>query len=127
MASAAPAQKSYNRQQRDETLAAYMFLSPYLLITLIFKVGVILFAIYVSFTAFNLFTAPEWVGPENYIRTFTNDRFVRSLVNVLWYVALVVPIQTGIALFLATLLNAKVKGSQFFRTIFYAPSVTSPV
>jgi multiple sugar transport system permease protein len=127
MASAAPARKSGSRQQREETLAAYMFLSPYLLITLIFKVGVILFAIYISFTAFNLFTAPEWVGPENYIKTFNNDRFVRSLVNVAWYVVLVVPIQTVIAIFLATLLNAKVRGSQFFRTIFYAPSVTSPV
>lgn len=129
MASAAPARRGVfgSRQQRAETLAAYMFLSPYLLVTLIFKVGVILFAIYVSFTAFNLFTPPEWVGLENYVRTVNSDRFIRSLVNVLWYVVLVVPIQTALALALATLLNAKVRGTQFFRTVFYAPSVTSSV
>src|SRR5690349_9319325 len=108
MASAAPARPSGSRRQREETMAAYMFLSPYLIVTLIFKFGVILFAIYVSFTAFNLFTAPEWVGPENYIKTFSNERFIRSLVNVLWYVLLVVPIQTVLALGLATLLNSKV-------------------
>jgi ABC-type sugar transport system permease subunit len=129
MASAASARPKHtvSRQKHSETLAAYMFLSPYLLVTLIFKVGVIAFAIYVSFTAFNLFTAPEWVGLENYIRTFNNDKFVHSLVNVLWYVVVVVPIQTAVALGLASLLNSKVTGTTFFRTVFYAPSVTSPV
>jgi multiple sugar transport system permease protein len=116
-----------NRRERDEALAAYLFLSPYLLITLVFKVGVILFAIYVSFTAFDLFTTPEWVGFENYVRAFNSDNFKRALVNVAWYVLIVVPIQTAIAIGLASLLNARVRGTTFFRTIFYAPSVTSPV
>src|SRR5687768_15199874 len=108
-AAAARSEPKGNSRQRSETLAAYMFLSPYLLVTLIFKVGVIAFAIYVSFTAFNLFTAPEWVGLENYARTFNSDKFVRSLVNVLWYVVIVVPLQTMVALGLASLLNAKVR------------------
>ena len=52
---------------RREAIAAYMFLSPYLLVTLVFTVGVFLFAIYISFTKFNLFTTPEWVGLEHYL------------------------------------------------------------
>jgi multiple sugar transport system permease protein len=97
------------------------------LITLVFTVGVIAFAVYVSFTKFDLFTTPDWVGFDNYTKAFTDTKFLRSLVNVFWYVVIVVPAQTALALILASLLNAKVRGSRFFRTVFYAPSVTSSV
>jgi multiple sugar transport system permease protein len=116
-----------DRRTRDEAITAYLFISPYILVTLAFTIGVILFAFYISFTKFDLFTTPEWNGIQNYINAFTEGKFVRSLVNTLWYVAIVVPAQTSLALLLAVLLNIKVRGSQFFRTIFYAPSVTSSV
>jgi multiple sugar transport system permease protein len=113
---------------RAEALTAYLFISPYLLVTLIFTLGVILFAIYISFTKFDLYTAPQWVALENYAKAISlKGKFVHSLVNVLWYVVLVVPTQTALALALATLINVKVRGSQIFRTVFYAPSVTSSV
>jgi multiple sugar transport system permease protein len=108
-------------------LTGYFFIAPYLLITLVFTIGVIGFAGYVSFTKFNLFTSPEWVGLDNYIKVFTDRKFIRSLGNVFWYVIIVVPGQTALALGLALLLNAKIRGSSFFRTAFYAPSVTSSV
>ena len=130
MATATPVRKSLfrSRRERDETLAAYLFISPYLLVTLVFTIGVLLFAFYISFTEFNLFTwPPEWVGFKNYIKAYTDKKFIISLVNSLWYVVIVVPSQTSLALALATLINVRVKGSQFFRTIFYAPSVTSSV
>ncbi len=53
---------------RNETLIGYLFLSPYLLITSVFTVGVIGFALYISFTSYNLFEAPTWVGLDNYRR-----------------------------------------------------------
>src|SRR5262249_31315516 len=53
--------------------------------------------------------------------------FIRALVNVFWYVVIVMPVQTAVALGLAVLLNAPMRAKQFFRTIFYAPSVTSSV
>jgi multiple sugar transport system permease protein len=118
-----------NPRARQEALAAYLFLLPYLIVTLVFTVGVILFAFYISFNQFNLFTwPPEWVGLDNYIRALSlKGQFVRSLVNVIWYVIIVVPLQTSLALALASLINAKVRGSQVFRTLFYAPSVASSV
>jgi multiple sugar transport system permease protein len=117
-----------NQRVREEMLTAYLFIAPYLLVTLVFTVGVILFAVFVSFTEFDLFTwPPDWVGLENYTKAFSNKKFIRSLVNSLWYVAIVVPAQTSLALLLATLINVRVRGSQFFRTIYYAPSVTSSV
>jgi multiple sugar transport system permease protein len=113
---------------RQEMLSAYLFISPYMLVTLVFTVGAILFAVYVSFTKFDLFTwPPEWVGLENYAKAFSDKNFVRSLVNSLWYVAIVVPVQTAFALGLASLINLRIRGNQFFRTIYYAPSVTSSV
>jgi multiple sugar transport system permease protein len=130
MATAAPARKGlfHSPRARQEALTAYLFIAPYLIVTLVFTLGVIVFAFYISFTRFDLFTTPEWNGLDNYLRALSpRGDFVRSLVNVLWYVIIVVPTQTALALALATLLNVKVRGSQFFRTAFYAPSVTSSV
>ena len=129
-AAGAPRRKGFFRtsRARQEALSAYMFIAPYLLVTIVFTVGVVVYALYISFTSFDLYTAPIWVGLDNYIKAISlTGKFVHSLVNVLWYVIIVVPLQTALALVLANLLNVKVRGSQFFRTIFYAPSVTSSV
>ena len=116
-----------NPRARREALAAYMFLSPYLLVTIIFTIGVFAFAIYISFTEFNLFTTPEWVGLKHYKTVLGDQKFLRSLVNTLYYAVIVVSFQTTFALLLAVMLNAPMRAKQFFRTIFYAPSVTSSV
>lgn len=114
-------------RRRRQMLAGYAFLSPYLLVTLTFTVGVVLFALYISFTSYDIFTAPEWVGLKHYFEAFSQREFLQALHNVLWYAALVVPLQTAAAILMAVLLNAPVKFRQFFRTLFYAPSVTSSV
>jgi len=116
-----------NSMARREAITAYMFLSPYLLVTLVFTIGVFAFAIYISFTDFNLFTTPEWVGLKHYRVVLEDKKFLRSLVNVLYYALIVVSFQTTLALLLAVALNAPMRAKQFFRTIFYAPSVTSSV
>ncbi|MEA4812294.1 MAG: sugar ABC transporter permease [Anaerolineaceae bacterium] len=122
-----------NARQRRETLTGYAFLAPYLLVTLTFTVGVVLFAFYISFHHYDIFTRPTWAGLANYAEAFkgfsdsTKRDFLQALYNVLWYSLLVVPIQTFLAIQLAVLLNKPMKGKQFFRTVFYAPSVTSSV
>lgn len=123
-----PDRRGLKARVRNETAVAYLFLSPYLLITLVFTVGIIAFALYISFTSYNLFETPEWVGLDNYRRALGDTGgFLRSLVNVFSYVIIVVPFQTAIALMLATILNKPVRAQQFFRTVFYGPSVTSSV
>jgi hypothetical protein len=116
-----------NSRKQREMIAGYAFLAPYILITLIFTLGVLLFAFYVSFTDYSIFTEPEWVGLDNYLRAFQQQTFQQALHNVLWYAVIVVPTQTALAILLAVLLNAPMQFKQFFRTIFYAPSVTSSV
>jgi len=122
-----------NRQKRSELFSGYAFLAPYLIVTMTFTIGVILFAFYISFTDYDIFTRPTWTGLKNYGAAFqgftdsTKRAFLQSLYNVLWYSIIVVPLQTFFAILLAVLLNAPVKFKQFFRTIFYSPSVTSSV
>ncbi len=122
-----------NKKNRLTMFTAYAFLAPYLIITLIFTVGVILFALYISFNSYDIFTRPQWVGFSNYINAFkgfvdpSKKDFLQSLYNVFWYTLIVVPLQTGAAIFLAVLINAPIRMKQFFRTVFYAPSVTSSV
>ena len=116
-----------NPKRRLNLIMGYAFLAPYLLITLTFTVGVVLFALYISFNNYDIFTPPQWVGLSNYAKAFQGKDFLQSLYNVLWYTLIVVPTQTSIAILLAVLLNTPIKFRQFFRTIFYAPSVTSSV
>jgi multiple sugar transport system permease protein len=122
-----------NKRKRLTMLTAYGFLSPYLIVTMVFTIGVILFAFYISFNSYDIFTPPKWVGLANYINAFkgfvdpTQKDFLQSLYNVLWYSLIVIPLQTSIAILLAVMVNAPIRMKQFFRTIFYAPSVTSSV
>jgi multiple sugar transport system permease protein len=116
-----------DNQRRREMLAAYAFLAPYLLVTLVFTVGVVLFAFYIAFNDYGIFDRPRWTGLDNFRQAFGQREFLQSLHNVLWYAAIVTPTQTAIAIALAVLLNAPMRFKQFFRTIFYAPSVTSSV
>lgn len=113
--------------QRRELIAGYSFLAPYLLVTLTFSLGVLLFAFYISFTDYSIFTEPEWQGLDNYTRAFQQETFLQAFHNVLWFAIIVTPTQTAIAILLAVLLNAPMRFKRFFRTIFYAPSVTSSV
>jgi multiple sugar transport system permease protein len=122
-----------DRRRRSNLITGYAFLAPYLLITFTFTVGVLLFAFYISFTKYDIFTPPEWIGLANYKKAFAGlsdpaqKAFVQSLYNAFWYMLIVVPIQTALGILLAVLLNAPMRFKQFFRTIFYAPSVTSSV
>jgi multiple sugar transport system permease protein len=120
-------------RQRRELITAYGFLTPYLLITMTFTVGVLLFSLYISFTSYNIFTPPVWIGLQNYVHAFmgfvdpTQKAFIQSLYNVIWYSIIVVPTQTVFAILLAVILNAPLRFRQLWRTIFYTPSVTSSV
>ena len=112
---------------RRALIAGYSFLAPYLLVTLTFTVGVVLFALYIAFTKYEIYTTPTFVGLDNFAKALRSKDFLQSLHNVLWYAVIVTIAQTTIAIGLAVLLNTPMKFKQFFRTIFYAPSVTSSV
>src|SRR5690625_2894495 len=87
----------------------------------------ILFSLYISFTKYNMYSSPEWLGLKNYIVMFQDPLFTKSMVNTLYYVAFSVPINTIVGILMAVLLNQDVKGMRIFRTLFYLPTVVSGV
>ena len=125
----------FSRRQRRETLTAYLFLTPYLLVMLVFLVLVAFYGVGLSLFTVDLgFTPPQFVGFHNYEvlfnQLFTNPSlspFWISIVNIFKFTVIVVAGQTALALLLALLLQAVVRGRGFFRTIFYIPAVTSSV
>lgn len=107
-----------------ENVAGYAFLLPWLIgffgLTLIPMV----YSLYLSFTRYDVFSAPQWIGFDNYVRLFTNDpNFIQSAQITLVYVFIGTPITLAAALGVAMLLNYRDKGAAFFRSAFYAPSL----
>jgi len=115
-------------KKRSEALTAYGFLLPYLFIFLTFTLFSISYAIYLSFTRYNLLRPPEFWGLEGWRRVLTDPLFIQvALPNTFKYVIVVVPIQTVLSLVLAFAMDQKLRFRRFFRTIYYLPSVTSSV
>lgn len=111
-----------------EAINGYLFFSPWLIGLIFFSAGPILYSLYLSFTSYNMHSAPKWVGTLNYRVLFTEDPlFWQSLYNTLYYVVFSVPLATAAGVLMAVLLNQKVKGIGVWRTIFYLPSVVSIV
>ncbi len=115
------------RARSRELLPALMFLLPFLIVLGIFFVYASARALYFSFTDYDLFNAPKWVGLANYRALFSDDRFLLALRNSLVFAAIVTTVQTIGALLSASAVNRRVRGMTFFRAAFYMPAVTSSV
>ncbi|MFE5409060.1 carbohydrate ABC transporter permease [Microbacterium sp. NPDC056569] len=112
------------RRAVRETLAGYGFLIPWLLGFFGLTLIPMAYSLYLSFTSYNIFSPPKWIGLDNYIRMFTTDpAFIQSAQITLVYVLVGTPIMLAAALGVAMLLNYRDKGAGFFRSAFYAPSL----
>ncbi|WP_244540312.1 carbohydrate ABC transporter permease [Kaistia soli] len=86
--------------------------------------GPILISLYLSFTDFDLLTAPHWNGGANFVRIFTADaKFIQSMRVTLFFVIVSVPLKLAFALGVALLLNRGMRGLPIYRAIFYLPSL----
>jgi len=111
------------RGPRRDTVAGYVFLSPWLLGFIGLTAGPMLFSLYLAFTSYNIFSSPEWIGLGNFERMMEDQKFWGSVQITLAYVLVGTPIKLAAALGIALLLNARTRGSGFFRSAFYAPSL----
>jgi multiple sugar transport system permease protein len=136
--SKAPRRTGTSGLRRGEGVAGWLFTAPVIIILGLFLFIPVLMALWVSFSDWNGRGSPlsptvDFIGLENYAAVTTGGglaerNFGISLRNIAWYVLLVVPLQTALALFLAVLVSrAVLRGRGFFRTAFYFPSVTSSV
>jgi multiple sugar transport system permease protein len=113
------------RRPKNSQGVAYLFLTPWLLGAIGLTVAPMVVSLYLSFTDYDLFNEPHWVGFDNYAKLFGDDpRYLDSVVVTLKYVAWSVPLKLLLALAVALLLNSlRGKGQAFFRSAFYAPSL----
>ena len=108
------------RSSFQENVAAYIFLIPWIVGMLVFYLFPFLYSLFMSFTDSTLMGG-EWIGLANFVKMFTqDDRFIKSLQVTTKYALIGVPLKLIFALALAMLLQ---KGSTFYRTALYLPSL----
>ncbi|MFF4479567.1 carbohydrate ABC transporter permease [Streptomyces sp. NPDC001520] len=121
---APPAAGGKRAPKRERQGAAWVFLSPWVLGAAVLTLLPMAVSLYLSFTDYDMFDAPEWIGFRNYTQMFTEDpRYWRSVITTLTYVVIAVPLQLAMALAVAIALKSVKRGKGFYRSAFYAPSL----
>ncbi|MGY0489519.1 carbohydrate ABC transporter permease [Streptomyces sp. WG-D5] len=112
------------RRPREQQWPAYVFLSPWMIGAIVLTLVPMAVSLYLSFTDYNLFDPPKWIGLRNYVDMLTDDpRYWRSVGTTMLYVVVAVPLKLGLALGAAILLKNLGRGRAFYRSAFYAPSL----
>lgn len=113
---------------RKKTLVAYSFILPNLIGFLVFTFFPIVFSLILSFCSWDSGNPIRFVGFANFIKMFTKDKsFWIALKNTFYYTAVTVPLTMILSLALANLMNQKLKGRVFFRSVLFFPYVASLV
>ena len=117
------------KERFKETLAGYAFLSPALIILGLFLFLPTLLSIYYAFTNYYVLTPDQtqFIGLDNFKRLFSDSTFITSLKNIAKFVVFIIPIQLGLALGLALLVNNKRKSTIFYKIAYFSPVVMSLV
>jgi multiple sugar transport system permease protein len=107
--------------------AAYLYLLPILIGLTIFTAGPILASLGLSFTQYDIGATPKFIGTQNYHEFLNSALFWQVAGNTLYYALLYVPASIAVSLGLALLVEKRIRGIAFFRTIYFLPVVTSMV
>lgn len=114
------------RKKRNNNIQGLTFMAPATLTASLFIVVPIAYAFFMMFFNINLLSGTRtFIGLDNFRKIIGDPRFWAALRNTSTYVAVVVPIQTSIALILAALLNSKIKFNRAFLTVMFIPTLTS--
>ncbi|GEP28771.1 sugar ABC transporter permease [Cryobacterium levicorallinum] len=118
-----------DRTSKSEERAGLAMLAPAVILLALFIFVPAILAFGLAFTNARLISPypATFVGFNNFARLLTDPTFFRALLNVGYFALVVVPMQAGLALVMAILINKQVKGTTFFRTVYFLPVVTSMV
>ena len=112
--------------QRSEALAGYAFIAIPMFLFLVLNIGSILYELFISVFQWNLRSgAGAFLGIQNYQNVFKDPIFIRAIQNSVYYAIVWVPLTMAVGLFLAVLVNQKLRGRTFFRAAFYFPAIAS--
>jgi multiple sugar transport system permease protein len=113
-----------SKRRRRHIITGYLYLTPWLLGFLLFWLGPAVASLALSLTSYDVISAPSFIGLKNFTDAFTQDPlFIPSLYKTLYFAGTSVPAGLLLSLGAAMLLNQKVKGKSFFRTLFFLPSL----
>jgi len=124
----APARRR-NPARRSEAATGYLFIGPAVIGFLLFVLGPLVAAAYLSLTKYDIVTAPKFVGLDNYTRMLTDERLHTTYLNTIIYVLAAVVLINGFALVLAVLVNRKLPAgiSQILKSAYFFPSLVGLV
>ena len=111
----------------SKKLLPYLLVSPYILFVLVFVLFPVFFCLFLTFHKWNIIAPMKFIGTDNYLRLFQDRLFWKAIGNTLKFLLLHIPLQLIVSLFLAYLLNQKMKASSFFRASFFMPVIVSGV
>jgi len=112
---------------RNEARWAYLFVTPAMVLFLIFVLLPAIIALILSFTSYDVLSPIKWVGSANYERLFKDRLYFQALGNVVIYAIMYVPLMIVFSLGISLALNRKMPGMRLFRAMYYIPVITSPV
>lgn len=123
--------RGISSQKRAESILAWLFSAPALLLLFIFLFIPFAMAFGLSFTDQRLVPNPNlatrFVGLRNFVRMFQDATVYRAIANNFLFALIVVPVQTALALVLAVLINQKLRAINLFRTVYFSPVVVTMV
>jgi multiple sugar transport system permease protein len=119
--------KSKMKMSTQDAVWGYVFLSPWLLGLLLFTGGPIVASLILAFCDWDLITPAKFIGLGNFIKMFTDARFLNSMYNTFYYTLFSVPLGIIGSIAIALLMNQKWRSVRLLRTIYYLPSVTAGV
>lgn len=105
----------------------YLLVSPYIIFVAVFVLFPVVFSFILTFHKWNIIAPMKFIGIDNYSRLFNDRLFWTSIVNTLKFLLLHIPLQLAVALFLAVLLNQRIRAAAFFRASFFMPVIVSGV
>ncbi|MDR2101121.1 MAG: sugar ABC transporter permease [Treponema sp.] len=114
------------RNTLNTWLWGYVFVAPVMIGIVVFLIGPLFYAFYLSLTDWDGLSKAGFVGFRNFRRLFLDRELYIEFFNTLKYMIGVVPLTLILALCIASLLNQEVRGRSFFRTAFFLPMVTMP-
>ena len=112
--------------QRKKILP-YLLVSPYIVYVMVFVLFPVLFCFFLTFHKWNIIAPMHFIGVDNYTRLVHDRLFWKAIGNTLKFLLLHIPLQLIVSLFLAQLLNQKIKAISFFRASFFMPVIVSGV
>ena len=121
--------KKLTGRKRDERIAAYIFVAPAVILLIGFLVVPMIYTVYFSGFKYQIMRpdATTFIAFDNYKKLFSDKNFWAALKNTVYFTVIVVPVQCALALGLALLVSKKFRGVAVFRTMYFAPQLTSMV